>query len=141
MKVAEVMSTDVEFIAPEARVQDAAVMMGELDVGALPVGGPDDLHGIVTDRDILYRIVARGLDPAAMRVGEVMSRPVLTCAEDDTVQAAMDMMAAHHVRRLPVRGVSGRISGWVTLADLSRRLLLDSEALQDALRGVTEAPP
>jgi CBS domain-containing protein len=139
MKVSDLMNRDVEFIDADALVQEAAVMMGELDVGALPVGTPDDLEGIVTDRDILYRVVAQGLDGSAVRVRDVLSRPVIACSEDDTVQAVMDLMATHHVRRMPVRDPQGRVSGWITLADLSRKLLLDSAALQASLRHLTEA--
>jgi CBS domain-containing protein len=140
MRIAEVMTGHVAFILPEATVQEAAVMMGELDIGALPVGAEDDLIGIVTDRDILYRLVARGRDPARTRVREVMTSPVIACAPDDTVQAVMDLMAAQHIRRAPVREAAGRVLGWITLADLSRRLLLEDPALQDRLRQLTEAP-
>ncbi len=140
MKVSEVMSRDVEFIDGEATVAEAAVMMGELEVGALPVGTAERLQGIVTDRDILYRVVAKGLDCAAVRVREVMTRPVIGCGEDEPVQAVMDLMASHHIRRMPVRDAAGAVTGWVTLADLSRRLLLDSGTLQASLREITEAP-
>ena len=139
MKVSELMSRDVEFIDAESSAMDAAVMMGELDVGSLPVGTDAALDGIVTDRDLLYRVVARGLDPRTTRLREVLSRPAITCGEDETVAQAMDRMAANHVRRLPVRDVAGRISGWITLADLSRKLLVESDVLQDALRRATEA--
>jgi CBS domain-containing protein len=137
--IADVMSRDVEFVAGDAPVQEAAVLMGELDVGALPVGGPDALEGIVTDRDILYRVVAQGRDPATVRVRDVLSRPVVACAESDPVGTALDLMAGHHVRRLPVRDAGGRVTGWVTLADLSRALLVGSDALQAGLRQLTEA--
>jgi CBS domain-containing protein len=140
LRVAEAMSRDVEFIGGEAPVQEAAELMGELEVGALPVGSAGALQGILTDRDILYRLVAEGRDPRATRVREVMSNPVVTCRPEDTVQAAMDLMAAHHIRRLPVCDAAGGLVGWITLSDLSRRLLLDSEALQGALREITEAP-
>jgi CBS domain-containing protein len=140
MKISEVMSRDVEFIGENAAVMDAAVMMGELEVGALPVGTADRLLGIVTDRDILYRVVAKGLDCSVVRLREVMTRPVIACSEDDAVQAVMDLMASHHIRRMPVLDSVGLVTGWITLADLSRRLLLDSETLQEALRGITEAP-
>jgi CBS domain-containing protein len=133
------MTRHVEFIGGEELVREAAVLMGELDVGALPVGAAEQLDGIVTDRDILYRVVARGLDPTRVRVREVVSRPVVFCGEDDTLQAAMDLMAAHHVRRLPVRNAAGLVTGWITLADLSRQLLVGSEPLQAALRELTEA--
>ena len=139
MRVAEAMSRDVEFIGGEAPVKEAAELMGELEVGALPVGSAGALQGILTDRDILYRLVAEGRDPGATRVREVMSSPVVACRPEDTVQAAMDLMAAHHIRRLPVCDAAGGVVGWITLSDLSRRLLLDSEALQGALRGITEA--
>ncbi len=138
MIVSEVMSRDVEFLDPAASVQDAAELMGELDVGALPVGTASRLDGIITDRDILYRVTARGLE-AATPVRAVLSQPIIGCSEGDTVQAAMDMMATNHIRRMPVRDSTGVITGWITLADLSRRLLVDDAALQAALLSLTEA--
>ncbi len=139
MIVSDVMSRDVEFLEPGATVQAAAELMGELDVGALPIGSNAKLDGIVTDRDILYRLVARGLDPATTPVRDVLSRPVIGCGEGDTVQAAMDLMATNHIRRMPVRDTAGTVVGWITMADLSRRLLVDSTTLQAALLELTEA--
>lgn len=139
MIVSDVMSGDVEFLDAAASVQEAAELMGELDVGALPVGTAARLEGVVTDRDILYRVVARGLDPAGTQVRDVLSSPVIACDAADTLQAAMDLMAANHIRRMPVQGEAGRVVGWITLADLSRRLLVDSTALQSALLELTEA--
>lgn len=140
LRVRDVMTTYVEFIEPEATVKEAAEMMGELEVGALPAGSADRVEGVVTDRDILYRVVAAGLDPTRVRVREVLSRPVVACAEDDTVQAAMDAMAANHLRRMPVQDAAGRVTGWVTLADLARKLLVDSATLQGALAALTDDP-
>ena len=139
LRVSDVMTTYVEFIAPEATVKEAAEMMGELEVGALPAGSADRLEGVVTDRDILYRVVAAGLDPTLVRVRDVLSRPVVVCGEDDAVQAAMDIMAANHIRRMPVQDAAGRVTGWVTLADLARKLLVDSGTLQGALKALTDA--
>lgn len=139
MIVSDVMSREVEFVEPEASAQDAAELMGELDVGALPIGSADRLHGIVTDRDILYRVVAKGLDPAATRIREIASRPVISCRPSDTLHSAMDAMAANHIRRLPVQDPdTARIVGWITLADISRTLLVGSSGLQQALRALTE---
>ena len=140
MRVAELMTREVEFIAPDAPVSAAAELMGELDVGALPVGAPGDLRGIVTDRDLLYRVVARGGDAAKVRVEEVLSAPVVTCREEDEVQAALDLMAANHLRRLPVVDAEGRVSGWLTLADLARAMLLESEEMQAALARISGEP-
>jgi CBS domain-containing protein len=139
MLVSELMTREVEFIAPDAPVRAAAELMGELDVGALPVGGPAELRGIVTDRDLLYRVVARGLDAGKVRVAEVLTSPVITCREGDSLQSVLDRMTAHHLRRMPVTDAGGRVVGWITLADLARTLLLDSEPLQRALAELTEA--
>lgn len=139
MNVGEVMSREVEYVDPEASAQDAAELMGELDVGALPVGNSERLVGVVTDRDILYRVVAKGLDPAAARLRELASRPVITCRPSDTLHAAMDQMAANHIRRMPVQDpATSAIVGWITLADISRTLLVGSNGLQQALRELTE---
>jgi CBS domain-containing protein len=138
VKVADVMSTAVEFIGGNAPVKEAAELMGELDVGALPVGHEAGLDGILTDRDVLFRVVASGLDPKTTLVRDIASRPVISCRDSDALQVAMDLMAANHIRRLPVRDDSGTISGWVTLADISRKLLVESHGLQDALRTLTE---
>ena len=60
MRVADIMARTIEFVAPDASVQEAATLMGEIDVGAVPVGTAEDLQGILTDRDILFRVVAAG---------------------------------------------------------------------------------
>jgi CBS domain-containing protein len=138
MRIAELMTREVEFIAPDAPVSAAAELMGELDVGALPVGGAADLRGIITDRDLLYRVVARGLDASKLRVEEVLSAPVVTCREEDGVRSVLDLMAANHLRRMPVVDAGGRVTGWITLADLARAMLHGSEALQSALAELTE---
>jgi CBS domain-containing protein len=133
MQVSEVMARAIEFIEPDATVQEAAVLMGELDIAAIPVGSPEDLQGIVTDRDILFRVVAAGKDPTSVRVREAMSSTVFSCRPADTIETAMDMMASYHVRRLPVIDEGGVVIGWVTLSDISRRLLLETGAVREAL--------
>ena len=138
MKVSELMATNVEFIDPNATVQDAAALMGELDVSALPIGSADSLQGIVTDRDILYRTVAEGKDPRRTTVLQVATKSVFSCRPDDSLAAAMDVMAAQNIRRLPVLDDAQRVVGWLTLSDLSRHLLVEGEALQNALRDLTE---
>ncbi|WP_210529784.1 CBS domain-containing protein [Rubellimicrobium arenae] len=140
MRVGDIMSRYVEFIPADARASEAAELMGDLDVGALPVGSADNLEGIVTDRDILYRVVAKGLSGADVPVSAILSRPVIGCGAEDSLQAAMDVMAAHHIRRLAVRETGGRVIGWVTMADLARHLLVESSPFQELLREVTEPP-
>ena len=137
MRVADVMTRHVEFIEPQATAQDAASLMGELDVSALPLGSPEDLQGIITDRDLLYRVVAEGKDPKRTRVLDVATKLVFTCRADDSLTAAMDLLASHNIRRLPVTE-ENRIVGWLTLSDLSRQLLVDSQVVQNGLRDRTE---
>lgn len=137
MKIEDVMNRHVEFAGADELVTELAVTMGDLDVGSLPIGTPDDPKGVVTDRDILYRVVARGLEAAQVRARDIMSSPLISCRSGDTLQTAMDMMTAHRVRRLAVTKEGGAVVGWVTLADLSRVLLLDSHTLQAGLREIT----
>ena len=139
MRVADIMARTVEFIAPDATVQAAATLMGEIDVGALPVGTEADLQGILTDRDILFRLVAAGRDSARVRVREVMSSLIYSCGPDDTIEAAMDMMSSYHVRRLPVQDETGTVVGWVTLTDIARRLLIETETVRTALGELSES--
>lgn len=139
MKVGDVMARDVEFIDGAASLQEAAEMMGELDVGALPVGSSDLMEGVVTDRDILYRYVAKGLAANSVVTRDVMTSPVVSCDQDDTLRAAMDSMAANHIRRMPACNARGRVVGWITLADLSRKLLVESAALQNFMQELTES--
>lgn len=141
MRVADIMSRTVEFIAPDATVQAAATLLGEIDVGALPVGTEEDLQGILTDRDILFRVVAAGRDGARTRVREVMSNLIYSCGPDDTIEAAMDMMSSYHVRRLPVQDAAGLVVGWVTLSDIARRLLLETGTVRSALGELSAAGP
>ena len=137
MRVADIMTRHVEFIEPDATAQEAASLMGELDVSALPVGTPDDLRGVVTGRDLLYRVVAEGKDPKRTRVVEVSTKQVFTCRVDDPLTTAMDLMASHNMRRLPVLDAD-RVVGWITLSDVSRRLLVDSEVVQNGLLDLTD---
>ena len=139
MKVADLMAKHVEFIDPTATVQDAASMMGELDVGALPIGTAEDLKGVITDRDILYRVVAEGKDPRRVQVLQVATKTMFSCKPEDPVKTAMDLMASQNVRRLPVLDDANRVVGWITLSDLSRHLLVESEVVQTALKEMTDS--
>ncbi|WP_245414009.1 CBS domain-containing protein [Fulvimarina endophytica] len=131
------MSRDLEFADPADDARALAEMMGELDVGSVPIGTAENPLGIVTDRDILFRVVARGLEPSSVLARDIMSAPLLECDPDDNLDTALAIMAAQHVRRLAVRSPDGPIVGWITLADLSRRLLLGSGSLQNALTEIS----
>ena len=120
MKVKEIMTRDIDVVSPETTLRDAAERMNSLDVGVLPVCENDRLVGMITDRDITVRATADGLDPFATQVGEVMSKDeLITCGEDEDVEAATRMMRDKRVRRLPVLGDDRRLVGILALGDVA----------------------
>lgn len=137
MKVVEMMTRGVDPIDPAATVQEAAVQMAELDVGAVLVGTVEALEGILTDRDIIMRVVVDGRNPAEMLVRDVMSPNIFSCAEDDPVEAAFAQMRERQIRRMPVINANGRAVGIVTLGDLSK-VVSSPEQLAEALRDISE---
>lgn len=137
MKVGDVMTRGVEPISPEATIQQAAVCMAEHDIGAILVGSPEAIEGIITDRDILFRVVVEGRSAQSVRVREIMSSSLFTCREDDPVELAFREMSEHQIRRLPVLDDDGHLVGIVTLGDLARRERDPQEALE-ALRTISE---
>ena len=120
MKVKEIMTRDIDVVSPETTLRDAAERMNSLDVGVLPVCENDRLVGMITDRDITVRATADGLDPFATQVGEVMSKDeLITCGEDEDVEAATRKMRDKRVRRLPVLGDDRRLVGILALGDVA----------------------
>jgi len=119
MKVGEVMTRDVKLVSPQQSICDAAKMMAECDAGALPVGEDDRLVGVITDRDIAIRAVAEDKGPDTP-VAEVMTKQVLYCFEDESVDHVAQNMGEQQVRRLPVLNREKRLVGIVSIGDLSR---------------------
>jgi CBS domain-containing protein len=116
--VADVMTPGVETTTSSQALQDAARTMREGDFGSMPVVDDGRLVGILTDRDIVVRGVAEGLDPSVARVGDVASRTPVAVAPDQDLDEAMELMAEHRVRRLPVVD-DGRLVGVVSQADVA----------------------
>lgn len=119
MRIADVMTRGVEFVSPDATVQQAATQMAELDVGALLVGN-DRLEGVLTDRDLILRVVVEGRDARRLPVREIMSSTVFGCHADDPIESAFREMRERQVRRLPVFDADEQLVGIVTLSDLGR---------------------
>ena len=118
MKISECMSADVHLANPNDSIQSAAVTMAEIDSGAIPVRENDMLVGMITDRDIAIRAVAKGRGPDA-RVADVMSRDVKFCYEDEETDHVLANMGDIQVRRLPVLNRDKRLVGIVSLGDLA----------------------
>lgn len=119
--VSEVMTGNVQAVAPEETLERAAQWMELLNVGSLPVCAGKRLVGMVTDRDITVRGTAAGLAPAAARVADVMSTPVIWCTEDQDTEQVLRMMGDAQVRRVPVVGVGGELVGMVSIGDLATK--------------------
>jgi CBS domain-containing protein len=118
MQVSDVMTPGVQFIHPEQTISEAARIMAQSDIGALPVGENDRLVGMVTDRDIVIRGVADGKGPET-KVREVMSADLKYCYEDEKVDHVAHNMGDIQVRRLPVMDRDKRLVGIVAMADLA----------------------
>lgn len=128
MKVKEVMSSELRGVRTDTTVSEAAEHMRILDVGSLPVVSPEDnrVVGIVTDRDIVVRSVARGSDVSSQRVSEVMSSPLVCCHEEDSIEQASAAMKAKRVRRVLVLNEKNQPTGMVSMGDLAQKAA-DSE--------------
>ena len=137
MKVADVMTRGVDLVDPAATVQEAATQMAELDVGAVLIGTPEGPAGILTDRDIILRVVVDGRSPADVRVRDVMSSTLFSCSEDDVVEAVFAEMRERQIRRMPVREADGRVVGIVTLGDLAKHVR-SPEQITETLRDISE---
>jgi CBS domain-containing protein len=116
MKIAQIMTRDIQIANPQDTLQAVAQKMASTDTGFLPVGDNDRLVGMVTDRDIVIRGVAKGLDGNGT-VQDVMTRDVKYCFENDEVEDVIMNMGDIQVRRLVVLNDDKRLSGVVSLAD------------------------
>ena len=117
-KISDVMTKSPVSIGKDASLQDAAAAMAKHDVGSLPVTDGKRLAGIVTDRDIVLRAVAKGASASA-RVADAMTRDIVTCASSSDVHAAARMMGEKQIRRLYVVD-DGDLVGVVALGDLAK---------------------
>jgi CBS domain-containing protein len=118
MKVKEVMTTNVRLANPRQSIAEAARLMADCDAGVLPVGEDDRLVGMITDRDIAIRAVAKDLPPDTA-VREVMTKEVLYCFEDEALEHVADNMGEQQVRRLPVLNREKRLVGILSFGDLA----------------------
>lgn len=123
MKCKDIMSKNLEWLNEKDTIQRAAVVMAESGVGFLPIC--DSRHhviGVVTDRDLTVRALARNVAPATTSAALVMTAPAITCSEDADVHEAERLMATEQKARLVITDVEGRLAGVLSLADLVERL-------------------
>ena len=139
-KARDIMSSDVTCISENDTVLDAAKRLAELNVGSMPICGEDDrLKGMLTDRDIVVKVLAQGKDPASVRAGElgVGDGKTITIGADDSIDEALRTMTEHKVRRLPV--IDGReLVGILSQADIATNI--DEEKVGDLVEAISAAP-
>ena len=122
---ADVMTKDPVCALPEDSVRKVAEVMRSQDIGPVPIVDSLDrrlLVGIVTDRDLALKVVAEGRDADTTPVGDVMTRDLVSCREDDDVSKALNAMSNMQLRRIPVVDRDGRIVGIIAQADVATRL-------------------
>jgi predicted transcriptional regulator len=135
MKVKEAMNREVSLIHTNASVQEAAEIMKARDVGTLPVVLDGEAVGLITDRDITVRVVAKGMDPQKAKVIEAITEGVITCKENDDLEKAVKEMADKKIRRMVVTDDSDKLTGILSLDDVAGHAR--SEQLKnDILRGI-----
>ena len=118
-KVRDVMTTRPRCVTLDTPLGQVAELMEAEDIGAIPVLEGEELHGMVTDRDIVVRAVAKGKDPRGMPVREISSREVVTVSPDQDLSDAVLLMAQNQVRRIPVVDAENRLVGVVSQADVA----------------------
>ncbi len=139
-KARDIMSPDCTCVGENDSVLDAARKLKELDVGAMPICGEDNrLKGMLTDRDIVVKVLAEGKDPSSTRAGELGQGDgkTVTIGADDSIDEALRTMIDHKVRRLPV--IDGHdLVGIISQADIARNL--DEEKTGDLVEAISSAP-
>ena len=131
-KVSEIMVKDVVTVEPSASLTDAARAMEDANVGMLPVVQDGKVIGVITDRDIVVRAVAREADPASTAVGDCLSINAIVAHPDWTTERAMQTMAQAQVGRLPVLDDDDRLVGVVTLSSMAFRAPEKGDAFEAA---------
>jgi CBS domain-containing protein len=122
MVIADLMSRNVATCLGDDRLDKAAGLMWELDVGCIPiVDGQHHVVGIVTDRDICMASYTQGKAPQQISVREAMAQEVYSCLPDDSISEVEEIMRKYRVRRVPVVDLDGRLVGLISLNDLARR--------------------
>ena len=137
-KVREVMTGNPRCVTPETPVTEAAQLMESEDVGSLPILEGEHVAGVVTDRDIVIRAIAKGKDPRGMPVREVASGDLVTIGADEDLSDALKLMASHQVRRLPVVDEENRLVGILAQADVA--LEAKEKAVGEMVEEISRTP-
>ena len=136
MKLREIMSDHVEVIHPDDSLQTAAEKMRDRDIGFLPVCDGDRLIGVLTDRDLITRALADGLEPKALLGRDLVTSPAIYCFDDQSIEEAAKLMHDNQIRRLVVLSRDKQMVGVISLGDLA--MTASDKLTGDVLQSVSE---
>lgn len=136
MDIESAMHRGVDWASADTPVIEIARMMKTDDVGAVPVGKDDRLVGMITDRDIVLRVVAEGRDPHKVTAEEAMTPGIVYCQTHQSVEDAIHLMEQKQIRRLPVLDEHKRMVGMLSLGDISHAV--SRELAGEAIHAVAE---
>ncbi len=132
----DIMSQDADCVQASQSILDAAKELADRDVGAMPICGDDDrLKGMLTDRDIVVKVLAQGKDPSSTKVSELAEGKPVTIGADDDIEDALDLMKNHQIRRLPVIE-DHLLVGIISQADIA--LSMSAEATGETVEEISE---
>ena len=135
-KVREVMTDRPRCVTPDTTLNQVAELMEAENVGSIPVLEGEQVTGVITDRDIVVRAVAKGKDPRGMPVREIASGDLVTVNADHDLSDALELMTAHQVRRLPVVDEENRLVGIVAQADVAMQA--KEKDVGEMLQGISQ---
>ncbi len=143
MNISDLMTSNPEFVTPDDGVIDVARIMERENVGLVPVCESREtrkLCGVITDRDIVVRVVAEGRDPRSITsLREIMSQELVTCSPNDDVDTVKRLMQEHQVRRVLCTDEHGSLVGVVAQADLARSL--EKEEVGETVKAISQETP
>ena len=140
LRCSDIMTKDVTICSPQTMLREVADKMQDDNVGSLPVVDGGRLVGIVTDRDIVCRVIAEGQDTRAAPASAAMSEDLVTCTPDESVIDAIRKMGEHQIRRIPVCDINGRLRGIIAVADIALEAERDRD-LAGALEQISKPTP
>ena len=142
--VEDVMVREVVSVLGSVTVKYAASQMTRLEIGCLIITEDSNVVGIVTERDILEKVVSAGLDPSTTKVDQIMSNPVIVVTPDIALDETVELMFKHQIKKLPVvKKINGKtmLVGLVTLTDIARMQPKLMETLQELFDINEKKPP
>ena len=138
--VRDVMTANPATVSEKDTIRDAAKIMAREDTGVVPVVDGKKVIGMITDRDIVVRLVAEGKDLGSAKVTEAMSKSVKSVREDAPVSEVLTLMSSAQIRRVPVVNGNQELVGIVSIGDIATETNQDGKVGQ-AVENISEAPP